>query len=1384
MRALKKLILINNPIREASETITTLSLLEELDLSACMIRRLPEKLGTMRALKKLTLHNNLIREVPEAITALSLLEELDLSDCSIYQLPEKFDRLQRLKVLKIRGSRSQRGSLQSVPEVVTKLTSLEELDLSYNQINQLPDRFDKLQRLKVLKITGCFCMHGLLQSLPEVVTKLTSLEELDLSYNQINWLPDRLDTMESLRKLILSGNHLREVPENITALSSLEELDLSDNQISQLPEKLSTMRSLRRLLLSGNLFRDVPDFITAMSSLEELNLSVCQIRQLPEKLDTMMSLRKLDLSFNPFGEVPEAIAAMSLLEELDLQDCQIKQLPEKCHGLQNLKVLNLSNNDNIQSLPLWIYKLDKLAFLDLGWNTKLLKIESAVLEMKSLVKLDCRGNDSLKEPPYSVCQQGITAIRKFFIDLAAEKPVKLIEVPVAVIGSPLSGKTSLFKTLKAGKRVLTYREKTSEQDETTRVFQVKDLPLETTQVKLFDYGGNQIYHHAYCILSKEKCIPLIVVDLADFAQRAQTEGPEQACRNVCFDWLAHLYLACPKLGSPILVLTHTDELTSDQVNQARMDLLTEAELIRQKLLEEENKLESLSPKTLNAIKHLSNRQLPLFNEGEIFEFGKDLDVTSNIKLLMKNLNSRCEDHIIELPKLWHSVELFIKQCSEQPYVEVSKVLNHFPDADPLIVLRYMHNCGRLFFFEKIEGLSGYIFHRFGEITSMINLLFHHSSQKQWNDHLTKFACFAHQGRVIDKLEYEALVQRLLHNGILAEALLKNLLEASSFSFAVSVGLLESFLMMHGPFGKSPHAEFLVPSLASESLKDLFKIEGVLRVKVDILLRGLSIPKYVHQQLSVTVLNLLSNPLHQSSAYKNGVTIRHGNSVTTVKHDFNKKVVSVQVATTSRELGTSWQRLINVADAIIQQLSQSWKACHVAVRIYCSHCMFRGDQEPDSQVNPKWLYCLYEASGKTALKVSTFSGIEPVVCKEHSTSSTQVPTPLKFPCFQLTDNEVAALDEYLSNLELFQSSSARAMSNVEHMDQAQSSAIDEDSDLSDVEQEGYCDEKTEKQIIIRLIPTTKRHVKDLYSNENEIYKMSEGIKGRALIFNIKTFQHTGETRHGSEVDYANLQRLLKDLKFDVAKTETEHTDLSREEILKKIEKETKREEHHKLGMFVLIIMSHGTDGDMILDHHGEQFSLVSIRDSLSPQRFPAMAGKPKLIIVQACSGGLSDYGVSHNLSARHTASSSADLGSTAASGPKQSLFGTDSKNELRPPLNPPTVLNVDDFCIMKASSESYTSTRSHTHGSFFIRILVYTFYKHACHRDVESLFKIIQERVRQVSLCDSNYLLGGNVPTSICTFTRRRKLFLFPGYSKRTFKASDDNPKIKKLKYTC
>ena len=54
-------------------------------------------------------------------------------------------------------------------------------------------------------------------------------------------------------------------------------------------------------------------------------------------------------------------------------------------------------------------------------------------------------------------------------------------------------------------------------------------------------------------------------------------------------------------------------------------------------------------------------------------------------------------------------------------------------------------------------------------------------------------------------------------------------------------------------------------------------------------------------------------------------------------------------------------------------------------------------------------------------------------------------------------------------------------------------------------------------------------------------------------------------------------------------------------------------------------------------------------------------------------------------------------------------------------------------ILLFAITAFTATRSSTHGSFFIRILVATFYRHANHKDVEELFKIVSHRHEVVYL---------------------------------------------------
>ena len=55
-------------------------------------------------------------------------------------------------------------------------------------------------------------------------------------------------------------------------------------------------------------------------------------------------------------------------------------------------------------------------------------------------------------------------------------------------------------------------------------------------------------------------------------------------------------------------------------------------------------------------------------------------------------------------------------------------------------------------------------------------------------------------------------------------------------------------------------------------------------------------------------------------------------------------------------------------------------------------------------------------------------------------------------------------------------------------------------------------------------------------------MSRRTRGRALIINI-LFSNSPNERHGSRADYANISQCLKDLGFDLVKTELQLTDLT-------------------------------------------------------------------------------------------------------------------------------------------------------------------------------------------------------------------------------------------------
>ncbi|XP_058072774.1 receptor-like protein 15 isoform X5 [Magnolia sinica] len=257
-------------------------------------------------------------------------------------------------------------------EMLSRLGNLEQLDLSWNQLNRsiLP-YLGALSSLKSLDLSwnnleGCFPSKEL--------ANLSKLEVLDLGFNQLNgslFLQD-LCNLENLQELDLQGNELEgSLPPCLSNLSSLQLLDLSANRLSgQISSSLiSNLTMIRFLSLSPNRFEGSLSFssFANLSKLEVVELSVLE-GAYPEG-DVITYPNQLEVETESTHWVPKF-----QLKVLHLSNCNINKLtgtiPTFLSSQHNLISLDLSHNNMKGKFPSWLLENnERLRVLDLGSNS-------------------------------------------------------------------------------------------------------------------------------------------------------------------------------------------------------------------------------------------------------------------------------------------------------------------------------------------------------------------------------------------------------------------------------------------------------------------------------------------------------------------------------------------------------------------------------------------------------------------------------------------------------------------------------------------------------------------------------------------------------------------------------------------------------------------------------------------------------------------------------------------------------------------------------------------------------------------------------------------------------------------------------------------------------
>ncbi|XP_065638620.1 disease resistance-like protein DSC1 [Quercus suber] len=198
--------------------------LEILILSGCSsLKRIPELGENMESVLELYLDGTAITELPTSIENLTRLASLNVEDCkNLMSLPSTFFNMKWLKDLNLSGCSRLIENL-----VIQK--SVEEVDASGIAAGLMPYSNALFQTLKKLafggfkpRIPNCMCLFW------TSFLGLGSLTSLDLSYCNLNAIPNDICCLFSLTSLNLSGNNFSCLPESFAQLSILKRLKVNN----------------------------------------------------------------------------------------------------------------------------------------------------------------------------------------------------------------------------------------------------------------------------------------------------------------------------------------------------------------------------------------------------------------------------------------------------------------------------------------------------------------------------------------------------------------------------------------------------------------------------------------------------------------------------------------------------------------------------------------------------------------------------------------------------------------------------------------------------------------------------------------------------------------------------------------------------------------------------------------------------------------------------------------------------------------------------------------------------------------------------------------------------------------------------------------------------
>jgi Leucine-rich repeat (LRR) protein len=273
------------------------------------IQQIPE--GTFNPEIALTLFNKMIVSYERVIKPFPIISHLqELQDLERrlenYSLQALWDSLWRDPSLSV-ADKPKLETMEEIKEWFKNaqnrplLDRVTTLTLKDRNIIQLPREIFQLRNLRVLDLHG-----NLLETLPESIKIWKKLRRLNLSRNELTYLPHNgIKHLKKLQYLHVRGNWLNALPKSIARLKKLKKLNIKENYLSKLPKGIGECIALENLDVSSNMLSELPVEIQNLTNLKKFSCADNGLSALPRGIENWKKIQKVDLTYNLFASNTE-----------------------------------------------------------------------------------------------------------------------------------------------------------------------------------------------------------------------------------------------------------------------------------------------------------------------------------------------------------------------------------------------------------------------------------------------------------------------------------------------------------------------------------------------------------------------------------------------------------------------------------------------------------------------------------------------------------------------------------------------------------------------------------------------------------------------------------------------------------------------------------------------------------------------------------------------------------------------------------------------------------------------------------------------------------------------------------------------------------------------